>query len=280
MTEYYKIFTNDFRSPIQGGKPIFNGVVPCVLPEVPLDQSPRKCGKGWNFCQSAHTTFRVAGLWPDGWPSRLYRVKPIGEIITRGDKCRAAQIKILEQIVDVEPYVLRLSEPFGKHAEKMCKHQMMWRKALSRPFRDEKLVEEGLARTLETRDLQWVLKRFSDVFAVRTSRALWEVKNAWDAQGAWIPGDTRSAWAIRASMDAWATGDAIAAKNAWAARNIWAAGAAGDAGAALSTFYAATMGWIDRPPELLTIGIREAYFNGLGIVMPTGPNELGWAMVD
>jgi hypothetical protein len=287
MTEYYKILTNDFRSPIQGGEPIFDGVVPCVLPKVSLDQSDKECGAGWNFCQSAHVAFRVAGLWPDGWPSRLYRVEPIGKTITRDDKCRAAQIRILEQIVDVEPYVRRLSEPFGDHTEKMCEQQMMWREALSRPFRDRKLVEEGLARALATRGLQWSLKRFPDVPAARTARDLWvaldalDALDAWNAWDAWNTRDAWSAWNTRDTWSSWNTRTVWNTRDAWYAwntRTVWDAWDAKDAKDALSVFYVVKMGWIDRTPELLTTGIREAYASGLGIALPTGPDELGWAM--
>jgi hypothetical protein len=29
---------------------------------------------------------------------------------------------------------------------------------------------------------------------------------------------------------------------------------------------------------VLTVGIRDAYCNGLAIAIPTGPTELGWAI--
>jgi hypothetical protein len=38
------------------------------------------------------------------------------------------------------------------------------------------------------------------------------------------------------------------------------------------------MKWIDKPTNLLTIGIREAYLHGLEMAVPTGTGELGWAM--
>jgi hypothetical protein len=36
--------------------------------------------------------------------------------------------------------------------------------------------------------------------------------------------------------------------------------------------------WVTVSPELLTSGIRDAYLNGLEIVIPTGEKELGWAV--
>lgn len=32
------------------------------------------------------------------------------------------------------------------------------------------------------------------------------------------------------------------------------------------------------PAYMLTMGLRDAYLCGLGIAVPTGANELGWAM--
>jgi hypothetical protein len=37
-------------------------------------------------------------------------------------------------------------------------------------------------------------------------------------------------------------------------------------------------GWITTTPEAFTLGIRDSYRSGLELVLPTGPNELGWTM--
>jgi hypothetical protein len=42
--------------------------------------------------------------------------------------------------------------------------------------------------------------------------------------------------------------------------------------------FTARSGWISHHHDLLTTGIRDAYQHGLGIAVPTGENELGWAM--
>ncbi len=60
--------------------------------------------------------------------------------------------------------------------------------------------------------------------------------------------------------------DVRAARDAWDARD------------ALTVGFAARQGWIKHPADLLTVGLRDAYAFGLGIALPTGPNELGWAM--
>jgi len=41
---------------------------------------------------------------------------------------------------------------------------------------------------------------------------------------------------------------------------------------------AASQKWINVRDDFLTRGIREAYEAGLGIAIPTGPDELGFVM--
>ena len=49
--------------------------------------------------------------------------------------------------------------------------------------------------------------------------------------------------------------------------------------AALAVFTTASHGWLKGyRADHLTVGIREAYHYGLGVALPTGPNELGFAM--
>ena len=66
-------------------------------------------------------------------------------------------------------------------------------------------------------------------------------------------------------------------RDAWDAWDAWDARAAR---AALTHAYAATRRWIHAPAALLTSGLREAYGAGLGIALPTGAQELGWAMAE
>jgi hypothetical protein len=65
---FYKVFTDDLRSPIQGGDPVWDGSLPYDLPVVGLDRSEKECGAGWNFCREAHTALSIGGLWPNGRP--------------------------------------------------------------------------------------------------------------------------------------------------------------------------------------------------------------------
>jgi hypothetical protein len=61
------------------------------------------------------------------------------------------------------------------------------------------------------------------------------------------------------------------------ARDAWDAWDARDA---LLVYYTVRRGWGPRRADRLTIGLRDAYSNGLGLALPTGPNELGWALAE
>jgi hypothetical protein len=64
----------------------------------------------------------------------------------------------------------------------------------------------------------------------------------------------------------------------WSLRRYATARAARDVWAALTVLYASRIGWISDRADLLTVGLRDAYGAGLGLALPTGTNELGWAM--
>jgi hypothetical protein len=257
MTTAYKCFTHDLRSPIQGGAPVWDGSLPYRLPVVEVDTSDTECAAGWNACRDAHTALQIAKLWPDGRPIRLFRITTRRKVIERGAKLRAATWTIEEEITDLRPAILALSQPFGEHAEAMADEQLDWHRALSRPATDPVEVAAQLQAALAHRGLAWNLRRFGD------------------ARDAWAARDARDAWAARAARDAWA---AWAAWDAWAARAAWDAWDARDARAALTVYFAAKKGWISHPADLLTVGIRDAYAAGLSLAIPTGPTELGWSL--
>ena len=253
----FKVLTHDYRPPVQGGSPVWDGKRK-TLDKVTLDTGPDECAAGWNYCANAETALRIAGLWPDGRPSVLLRVRGSADAVERGDKRRCSRLTIVAVCDEdeVRAAVRHLSEPFGEHRERMVGSQMNWRQALRRPVRDEALVAAGLEAALSARGLDWKLCRYDDPRAARAAR---DARDAWDAWDAW---DARAAW------DAWA---------AWAARDAWDAR---DARAALTVEYAALQQWTRHDPLLLTTGLQDAYRNGLAIAMPTGPSELGWAMID
>ena len=131
---------------------------------------------------------------------------------------------------------------------------------------------------LEHRGLDWHLKRYERADAAWdawAARAAWDVRDAWDASAVRAPSAAWDAWAASAAWDAWA---ARAAWATWATLATLDARAAWGAWDALTVFYASLMGWVEHPADLLTVGLRDAYEYGLGIALPTGPSELGWAM--
>lgn len=290
ITQGFKVFTHDLRSPIYGGSLGWDGSLPFALPAVELDTSPSKCGAGWNFCRSAGVALRIAGLWPDGRPSRLFEVEAEGAI-ERCDKLRAGRLTVLREVMDLRPAITELSDPFRASVRaQMIDEQIAWRAALERPQHDAVLVEKGLRDALAARGLQWSLQRFGSArdarvaSAASASRDAWNAWNASAASAAWTVWDTwnaksaRNARAASAARDAWTVWDY--SWNDKSARNAWSSRAAMSAKTALAHYYVSAMGWIDSPTDMLTVGIREAYAGGLDIAIPTGPSGLGWAMID
>jgi hypothetical protein len=246
----YKVTTYDLCPPIQGGAPIWDGDLPYQFPEVACDRSALECAPGWNACETPETALRIAGLWPDGRPSRVFEVEGV-DIVSAGDKLRASTWIILRELAEDEigEAIGRWSATWaGPVAAEMTRSQMAWRAALRRPERDEAAVEAGLRAALDRRGLgHWQLRRYESPHAARAARA---AKDA--ARSAWDAGDARDA-------------------------DFDAAGSARDA---LSVEHAALRGWISHPADLLTVGIREAYAHGLGAAVPVAPETLGWAMVE
>ena len=248
--KYWKILTNDFRPPLQGGNALCDGKTwPVKLPKVHLDRSDSECGikGGWHFCRTIEAGLLIAGLWRTGRPSSIVLVEPHGDIIERGDKLRAETLTLLRVASDdeIRAALMAFSKPFGKYQKVMSEEQWLWRQALGRPVRNRDAVYEGVTVALRARSLDWKIKEYP------TERDAWAAWDAWDARAAW---DSRDAWADRAAWDA---------RAAWAAR------------AALMVQFSARSGWIIHPFECLTVGIRDAYLNGLQIAIPTSKHELG-----
>ena len=97
----WKILTSDGRPPMQGGDPIFDSL-PCLLPAVPCDTGPAVCAHGWNFVRNIETGFKIAGLWRTGRPNVVLAVEPVGDHVERGDKLRAAQLRLLRHATEDE----------------------------------------------------------------------------------------------------------------------------------------------------------------------------------
>ena len=278
----FKVFTNDWRSPIQGGAAIWDGTIPFQLPKVNLDTSDRQCGTngGWHYCRDLAAALRIAGLWPNGWSALCVEVDPSTDAITRGDKSRASQLEIVRVLADVEiqDAIRQLSEPFGKWADHMATEQWAWFEALRRLRRRNREVERALRRALKVRDLRWSTRKYETTRATWAARDARDARDAWVARAAWAAWAAWDAWVARDARDAWAAWDARDARDAWATWAARDARDARDARAALTVNYAATNGWVDLDPQLLTTGLRDAYLNGLGVALPAAENELGWAM--
>jgi len=287
----WKITTHDYRPPLQGGDPIFGGTFPQVLAPVEVDESDAECGAGWNFCRTIADGFPIAGMWRDGRPSAIFACETDGPVVVRkgtSDSFPMRVFKIGHPFAPIRTGSLTLtrfatdeeiraglrefSAMFGAHAEAMAEEQWFWRVALGRPNRDKQAVVDGLNAALAARGLAWTLKEYPDAVAARDGRSgygKWNANRGWDAWVVWtgpdIP-DTRGAPVLRYAWDAWPS------KDGWSVRDAW------DARDALTVQFGGMTGLITCDPAKLTVGIRDAYRNGLGILMPTGPSELGWCM--
>jgi hypothetical protein len=239
-TVAYKVFTHRLCSPIQGGEPVWNGELPYELPTREVDESENECGAGWNACIDPVHALAIAGMWPDGFPSRMYQMETTAKTFSRKEKIRASTWTITEEI-NVREIIRKMSTCFEPFANEMACEQIAWYEALARPHDSEKAVIDNLRSALIMRGLaHWHLKKF-DYPEPREAR---EAREAWGA---------------------------------WAAREAWAAWAAREA---LILFFAAKKGWVDKSPNLLTAGLRDAYTNGLGAVIPITKDTLGYCMLE
>lgn len=125
LTRAYKVFTHAYRSPIQGGDPIWDGALPFTLPKVAVDESYLECAAGWNACVDEVTAVQISGIWRNGWPARLYAVETCEQVFKRGDKLRAATWDVVEER-PIAPVIQRLSKAFGPHEQAMYAALMGW----------------------------------------------------------------------------------------------------------------------------------------------------------
>src|SRR3954471_9894462 len=124
----YKIFNSNWESPLQGGKPVCNGVLPFTLPTTELDISYIKCGKGWNYCNSLSDAITIAGLWTNGYPNIAVKVTPSNDFVTRRNKSRASSLT-LDRLVTEEEWkegITEFSKAFGELQEFMVEEQLLW----------------------------------------------------------------------------------------------------------------------------------------------------------
>ena len=272
----YKVLTHDLRSPMQGGEPIFDGRLPFRLPVVDVDTSAEKCGAGWNACPTPEAALRIVGLWPNGWPSRLFQVvDPAQPVIEHGDKLRAASWTVAREIEITDEILARLHEPLasdGLPLADLVAEVRAWREALARPERDPAHVETGLRKALDTRTLKWSLRQYPNAQAAWDAWDAWAARDARNARDAW---DAWAAWAARNALGAWDAWDVWAARATWGAWDAWDAWAARDA---LLLYVASRRNRIAHRPDLLTSGLCDAYRAGLELAVPVSDGVLGWVM--
>jgi hypothetical protein len=242
----YKALTFTGCPPFQGGLSLLTSPLPLALPEVFLDPSLNECGSGWNYCALPSEALRISGLWPDGYPARLFATYATPDAIQRGENRRASSLTLHRELTasEIEALIAAMSQnTFGDLAPAMTEQQIAWRRALARPTHDPKAVALGLRQALLARRLPWHLRQFPSALAV------WVAATQWDKTLLWTPrGATR---ASKAALDAYA---------------------------ALSAYYAALSGHTHESKDYLTLGLRDAYAAGLAAVVPTGTQEWGWAM--
>ena len=169
----WKILTADGRSPLQGGPSLLNGRFPVTLPAVTLDGGPEECAAGWNYVADIATGWKIAGMWPTGYPSRVVAVTASVDAIERGNKRRASTLTLLRDATTQEltAAIHTFSAMFGAHAPVMAREQLAWYTALGRPQPDVGEVEAQLALAVSARQLSWSLKRFDTAWDAWAARA-------------------------------------------------------------------------------------------------------------
>jgi hypothetical protein len=282
MMDGWKVLTHDHRPPIRGGDPVWDGRRK-TLDRVKLDTGGKECAAGWNFCREAHDALRLAGLWPDGYPSVLLRVRGGKDTIEQNGTLCSSRLTILGVCSEdkVRDAVRALSGPLGEHADAMVCSQMAWRRALARPHWNEAAVEAGLRAALAARGLTWDVQRHGAPWEAWTTWGYRKAREALAAWEYWVGKASRHAWGV---WDAWER-DATDVWLSWDPRDVWgrfAAVAAECAGDALAAQFTALVGGTDHDddPMVLTTGLRDAYGHGLAVAVPVEPCTLGWAMVE
>lgn len=272
-TQGYKILTYDYRPPLQGGEPIWDGkTLPFELPPVQRNNGRQECAEGWNFTRELRTAFSIAGLWPSGYPSVALLVES-NDAIQRGLKLRCSILTLLRQCTEEEIRrgITELSAPFGDCQQVMVESQLAWRAALARPLWNTAQVEASLHVALQARGLSWKLKQYPDDRNIidaffnnaRDALPTWDYSAAQHASDSW---DARDGRFTKHAGGAWEAG------RAW--RGSWSVTDA------LTLEAAVLCGWLDGyRADYLTVGIRDAYRYGLDIALPTESRTLGYAMV-
>lgn len=155
----YRCFTNDLRSPVVGGEPVWTGTLPHLLPQVAFARSDFLCGEGWAACRSASAAVKVSGLFPNGSPVRVFEGTLVGGMQEAFPppgkpgvgKLRCESILLEKELPLADVLVDVCLEEFGEKATEMYLFLMSWVEALKRPMRNEHAVGYALAEAMKIR---------------------------------------------------------------------------------------------------------------------------------
>ena len=293
-----------------GGTPILRDParLPVTLPSIELDTTEAPHGAGYHYSASLAEAARASGFWPNGRPARCVSVVASSDTIERqlvtdygfDDHVtrirRASALTITALCADDEVRAaMHETVSWARTAVQIVEEQWAWYLALGRPRPVEETVVEGLQVALAHRQLDWTLKRFGsakEAWAARSQELHWPTLNegdAWDRGDDWPDGGdwdevywqcpvepnlTLGEWRDQwyRTLDAW--------EAQWDRWDPWDVYVANQAKAALSHSVAVAEGWDSKSHcgNCLSDGVRDAYYHGLAIAVPTGPRELGYAM--
>jgi hypothetical protein len=286
----YRATTHDLRSPIRGGKPIWDGSVPFRLPEVKCEYSSRQCAPGWYATQFPEEALIMASLWPDGFSARFWRVEAPDEIVVvREKKCRAPWWNIVKEesiavaLVPIAQGILcQLAPDNLALRESLLIEMQAWHTALGRPTHDAARVKAGLRAALDARGLRsWSLQQYRSMPHVLSDNYTSGLRTAFD-RWSWFYDNILEGVVFSHQEEYLSCNHYLLAWRllAWRHHSPSIRCSGEDAKRALVHWLFAQLGWVDSPADLLARGLREAYHCGLAVVRPVDHNVLGWAMLD
>jgi len=299
-----------------GGQPILreSARLPITLPAVDLDTTADPYGAGYHYSPSLAGAARTSGFWPNGRPARCVSVVASEDAVEckLSSDCgkstlyeyphdlfarydvkmrirRASALTIAAVCTDNEiRKAMREIVYWSLTADELVEEQWAWYVALGRPSFEETKVVEGLHAALAHRQLDWTLRRFEraeDAWAARAGELAWALLNGRTAHHDERPGPTWSGQLGGPSAGLWLEPIEIGnfTFNAWEAQwdrwDPWDVYVANQAKHALVGYISLSGGWFtDKTTANLSVGIRDAYYHGLAVAVPTGPRELGYAM--
>jgi len=284
----YKVLTHDFRVPYYDTYPLFNDAqeFPFTLPAHIQWKEQVQHKKGcmfyckpysplevaWSIYDTPENALRAAGMWPDGYPSRLFQINSTYESCKIESGCLGNYVdkrfSVLKEL-DVNSVIEKVSSSiFSFDVERLTKEQILWRDALSRPYGDPKRVKEELEKAVKYRNLDFQTMQFSN------SRLLWDAYLArgdlWSKGEKWDTPVRRLIYkACPMEFSEWEAYYARTTNDQLAGRS---------AERSLRCCHTSGLKLIDYPCDFLTVGIRDAYKYGLGVVIPIDEKFLGWTM--